>query len=274
MLRNMPMVLVVILAVTLGFGVGVVRGDVLYRETFGSTEGVTSYNTEYSDVDWQVYWGKSSAAYKAQGWADNKIYPARGLPQDLENVNAGTTKSIKWGYLRTLTKIGGPNVTLAYTDEYPVDRTASDVTSISWYDGSGQEGDLYHGAIQIGGKWYASSYAHTPPVSTSSGGFAGYAEKAEFAFSTDASAWRDVDFLYVADGNSSHLTLGDVLAAPLPDGDITAFGVLIEQAKVSMGATARFDTFEINGALPVAEPAGLSLVGLALLGLHRKRRGA
>jgi hypothetical protein len=136
------------------------------------------------------------------------------------------------------------------------------IAELTFWLNNNQEADKVRVAVQIDGLWYASEQEFG--VTGDGRVFNNWstAEKKTFEWTHDASAWRSLTFI-----PEQTLSLaGGTLQEDLPQGTITAFGFY---SGVNAGAV-RIDDFSI---LLVPEPSvGVSLLGLAWLGLFRRRR--
>lgn len=248
------------------FVVSATQAQVLYRQTFGSTENNVSVNT----VGWTVATGTSGTDYTTSfttspgvgGW----ITHSTGNPTNLPNVNTGTPSSSQsLGIAIVSLSSNDIRNGLIYTNQFSLNpSTYTEGLTFSWTQGNSNVNALYQVALQINGSWYASTqtFKNTTAVSSASN-FATQAESGSFTFNTQAASWMNLNFTL-----GSTLNLGSVLAADLPAGAITGFGLYMTSPAA---VTARFDTFTIT-AVPEPATATLILLGTATSLLIRRRR--
>jgi hypothetical protein len=247
------------------------RADVVYRENFPATSGMTPFTT----FTWNAYYGNAAtnATVAPPGSTGNPanamISGGPGAPTAGPNINAGASAQTTNGFAPILTQNGGQDF-LIYTDEFAIDRTTSAPTSFTWYAGSYYAGDTHRAVIRIGTTWYASNTPLAPVAFGNASGGQGFGPAAQqlvSPFSDSASAWKTLNFT-----PGSPLTLGADLVAPLPGGPITAFGIFAEIADSAGPSDERtfLDTYEVNA---VPEPAAAAIFfGAASLALASRRR--
>lgn len=262
------------------------RATVLYRENFGATSGMSPLST----VGWQGYQGNASTAATAVvsgssgDPANAMLSGGPSAPSNGPNVNAGAAAaSTTQGFVPMLSKDGLRDFVM-FTDEYAFDPATSagpgETLSFQWYAGSYYAGDFQRPIVRINGVWYASVAGAEPAViGTTMGGmaFGPNSRQIQIPFSTDAGAWRILNFT-----PGSPLSLGDVLTTPLPAGTIDAFGIYAEIANntsLNTGGTevgderTFFDQFEIatTPLTSVPEPALAPIAALAAFPLLTRR---
>ncbi|MDY0167705.1 MAG: PEP-CTERM sorting domain-containing protein [Thermoguttaceae bacterium] len=232
-----------------------------YREVFGVSG---SGNKAMSHVGWQAHQGPEATPYGDAGGPGIFLSYLAGKPQDLPNVNAGTAENVAAGYgAKSTSGIG-----MAWTDEWTIDRTLHEITSISFYSRDNSADDTYRIAIRIGEtepewEWFASetTFSHA-------GGGSGMvnAIRHVLPFSTDAAQWRDLTFTPGTELSLATTSRTDAL----PAGKVTALGLYME---MDGARTMRFDTYEVR----VPEPGTLLLLafgGLATMGMFGRRKKA
>jgi hypothetical protein len=249
--------------------VPVLHADVIYRETFGETVN----NNPLSDNTWAGAFGATgSNAFSSMNFGLSNNFSKPGATAPSVNAGVSTNPSTTLGFVFSNGGTVASSNWLAYTNEYTVDTSLWTPTSISFYSGNaaGATIPVYRIAAQIGGNWYAtdSTFANATAV-TAAGNFqnagSGGAELMTFAWTNAAASWRDLAFTL----NTTMTLSGTTLAADLPTGNITGFGLYSEAVG---GTIRRFDTFEIN-ATATPEPTTVSLLlATALVGLSRRRR--
>jgi hypothetical protein len=211
----------------------------LYREVF---DNATNSNQAASTVGWALY-GDTDATVilpVESGSPQGGVGNGTGNPTDLDNVIDGlpaSTTSQTNGYVYIFTN--DMQQYLAITEEYTVDRTDLEITEISWYQGHNNSDAQGRVAVRIDGQWYVTTQTFSNTAVSSASNFNAEAVQQVFTFSTDAADWTTLTF-----DPSNTMALGSPLNAPLPAGDVDAFGLYTD---VSSGQlTFRFDTFEIQ----------------------------
>jgi hypothetical protein len=213
--------------------------------------------------------------------ANFQLQNQNGRPTDLPNVNAGTEISQSIGFASRLALSSSANRSVAWTEEYVIDRTTWAIDTVSFYannsfaspggdlrvamrvDSLGTSGDVSDDV------WVVSSTTFNSEDGTGTN-FSTNGVQHTLNFSTASSAWQSLTFIPVYGSGTG--TLATRLTTPglntaFPNGNITAFGLYIPESN----GVIRFDTYEIN-AHAVPEPASVSLLALGLIGLARFRR--
>jgi len=265
--------------VVLWIGVITAFGEVIYRENFGNPYPHDQMNPHYiklGDRGWQAHYGATGTlAYDMSGGMGTRVPPGvyyttyipniNGRPTNQSNVNAGYSPSDSVGHVSfdVVYPKNGTDV-IIWTDEYTVDTSSWNISEVSWYQAECYN-DASHLAVRIGQNWYVSVQTWSVPGGNPIRFFdPDVSSKCTFVWTTEADKWRELNFV-----PGSSLVLGDVLDSELPQGDITAFGVFVEQER-KVCAWTQIDTFTILGT-PVPEPTSLVLLGLTSLFLWRRR---
>lgn len=247
--------------------IGHANGEVIYRETFGSTSGYPKFST----FGWTFLASSQSGSYPNQvdGPVENSdnitnrgnISSGTGKPSDLDNVNAGPSASMTNGYAiikSTSNSDSGGVKALLYTDEWPIDRNAYSIDSFQFYSlGGSYANTAFIGtisvAIRINGNWYittpqAPDYYDNTQITSST-----FLEKAVLMTIDFASAtWHTLEATI-----GQPFSIGSTVI--LPDGSIEAFGVYVNTGIINknLGMIA-IDTFTVN-ATAIPEPKFASL---------------
>lgn len=250
-----------------------IQAAVVYREIFPVPSDQS--NKGWEQAGWQSYYGddaipatKKTPTYDQLGYT-RVDGSALGLPTDLPAIDSNPVISglEDQSFFYAGNGSGGTNPLndvkyFIWTDEYEVNRSVNEVDKISWYQGNETKTDEDRVAIRIGSQWYVSTAVFTQSVGVGTkGNFNGKAEQKIFTFTTDKSAWNELNFTADSAGG---LSIGAALSADLPSGNITAFGLYTDNKT----KTFRFDTYEISA---VPEPSAVGLLSLGGLLLMRKR---
>jgi len=253
----------------------------IYREVFGNN---TAGNVNLSTVGWSGNWGPTATDSSNPSPNNFGISSQPGNPNNLDNINAGTSLSTVNGLVFTSGGAGSAAVNnwIAYTTGYTVDPIATPIQDISFYAGSTFDtaGGIpgFRIAVQQDGSWYASTLVLANSLNVSSagnfhnppGGSTGGAQQVTFTWTTAASAWDTLTFT-----PGTTLALGGISGGLNAD-PITAFG-LYSDATDSLGNTEnairRFDTFQID-AVPEPSSVVLALFGAGVLMSLRRARKA
>ncbi|MCU0792534.1 MAG: PEP-CTERM sorting domain-containing protein [Opitutaceae bacterium] len=226
--------------------------SVIYREIFGLAN--PNPNAAMNTFGWFAYASATATNQTFNGTTFGISPEIGGSPSNLASlagVNNGPATPAGVG--RTFFGLGGAGgIFLAYTEEHVVNRSAFNITSVSWEQRN--DGPALGVAVRIGGAWYASS-----TVPGGGGGTAWSTASLDFANTT----WSALNF-----AATSQLSVG--ATTTLPSGNIDAFGLYAPEAR---GTTAaRIDAFTIQ-ATAVPEPASFAaLAGMACLGAAALRR--
>jgi PEP-CTERM motif len=249
--------------------------SVIYRETFGNSTGA---NASLTSIGWAVH--STGGLLRSADAANTGISNQVGGPTGLANVNAGgvsasETNGLAFSFASNAatangnTFTAGNNPSLIWTNEYTVDRSVNEVTSITFNMFNSATANRARIAIQISTQWYATNFAFTTTATGGASLFATNSESKTFTFSSAAADWRELTFNGSLTANGSALSISAItLAASLPSGNITAFGMFMDPTSTSGGNNSgvRFDTYTIN-ATAIPEPSSFAaLAGIALLG--------
>ena len=216
-------------------GTAVPVPTVFYREIFPNpTSGELR---DLAETGWHLNRGPTGTTIPATVANDVLNLFVEGRPTDAPPVNSSPAypDELVLGLAGDRSSDLGNEI--FWTDEYTVNRTDATVTEIRWYQGNVVGTDAFQPALQISDRWLVSDVAYETAPLESFLDFDSQAE--EVVVDVQASAWRELDFV-----PDSALAVGPITA--LPAGDITAFGLYIEDRTDNV----RFDTFEINGTVP------------------------
>lgn len=231
-----------------------------YQETFPHPGGG---NISHTDVGWTTVYGATATD---------------GSGNTTNNSNGGfVVSNLGDGYGAKTTTTPG-SYGLAYTTEVyspsaPI--TTTDISSISFLAKNSVATDRYRIvlAIDVAGstEWFVSNQFFT----TTAGVWSDGAQLQELAFTTAASAWRNMTV------TTSALSISDsTLGSALPGGNLIAAGLFMsgnnDTAGTSGGAhanTMRYDNFTVN-VVPEPSAAMLGIAGSALLLLRRRKSSA
>ena len=237
------------------------RAEIIYRETFGRTNGATG-NLNPSLFGWQHFLSSGNAetgnnAISADG---------TGKPIDVANVNAGPNldgtfeaQPEGWHYLDGTRR-------LTFTPEKAFDTTEYVPGSIvfSWHQGNAYTTAGFHLIVRIAGVWYVSVVGITNSSAVTAGANFGLdtggAVPVSMVFNPAAANWNLLNF----DGDFDHLTItrqNSTLGAPTAGsaapadlgGQITAFGLWRAHDNTGFG-NSRFDSFTVEGTPAVVVP--------------------
>ncbi len=221
---------------------------VVYREIFPNPS--TAQDLPLSTAGWNSRWGASATNVPRQ-----EIAKANGSPTDVFPVNSNPANDgIAIGYLVAHPGSGSYNgdPVLHWTDEYTIDRGYWDVYDVQWRQRNQSAADATQVAVRIDDDWFVSEQSFSNPASDT---------WAFMRLNFGRASWLELDF-----EPGSLLALGSPVSL-LPSGDITAFGLFINNAV----NTHRIDSFTISA---VPEPHSAAILAIAVLGfaLGRPRR--
>ncbi len=223
----------------------------IYQQNFGATS-----TGQLTAVDWQALSSFEpanlvSATQPHQHYLG--LYALSGAPSDAPNVNAGPSASDQTGLLRLYSADNRAYTTLAFTQQYTIDRSAWEVETISFYAAKTNVSlGTVRAAIRINSLWYVSGERMPAPLSSNADtAFATSARLIEINFSQEE--W----YLLTAEvGSSFSIASGSVEA--LPEGDIDAFGVFADPLPPN-DRRLMIDTYSIT-ATAVPEPTSAALL--------------
>lgn len=206
--------------------------NVIYRETF---ENDTGEDRNLVESGWFIINGNGGTDF-TKGQPVNRVPGADfrgGSNQALDGVNNNpTSDNFRHGYLQEAWGGDWNRHTLYYTDEFPVETSTQDVSSISWLQGSGS--NPVKVAIRIDAdQWFVSEedfVGGKNPYFLPTGG-----EEQELDF--PSAKWIALEMR-----PGQWMRLGE--ATELPEGDITAFGWYLPKGK-KKGSSVAFDDFTI-----------------------------
>lgn len=275
-----PLILSVLVAAWAPVGAG---AAVVYRNTFGNA---TSAYASYSSVGWNVY-AANTASDTVRNRSENAsgsygISWKTGSPDDLANINAGTSASLSNGFAILSSGQHG----LLFTETYVLDPAALDFDTLafSWNaaqyrSSTGTVHATMRAALSVNGQWYVSNVLTVPssatiplplpPGTTSQDHFHDFAES--FNWSLPGSSWYTLDFTL---NSASHpFTIGGSAITEFPAGSIDRFGLYVTAPG---SGSIMVDTYGVAAEV-IPEPATLSLLlgafaGFAGCRLARSRR--
>jgi hypothetical protein len=270
-----------------------VRGEVIYRETFGNETATRQHPNIYG---WQTY--------DASGALFDTVSNAHGVDGTASPGNFGSLggNTISAGTNRDGTTFDGLNASryfwaasvrrLAMTPEFSFNPADYDAGSVmfSFYLGNGNaipNNDPARIAIRIDNLWYVSTTSFTT-LTIAGADFPTLSELKSLTYNPGAANWRIFNFDGTYNGGGTNMP-GDPGAikasatgamslgvSPATDlsGTITAFGILYlaasEDFSINNTGNFRFDTFQITG---VPEPSSVAFIALGSLALAVRRRG-
>lgn len=247
----------------------------IYRETFGNNDAIN--HVAFSTVGWHWGTGQSNSTVNdgTNLTTDIFVYKANydGSPTNVDNVNAGTSASQRYGFFHrdNLTFFDNSYAhLLGWTTEYTVDRSLWAIDSIAFRTANTKTTGKFNVLLRIqatgGDQWVVSdqTFSHT------SGNLSQWIPHTlDFTTAT----WRSLAFTVptAPTGTGSIAAPGSIVA--LPAGNITAFG-FFSPGGGSGAAYLNLDTYEIN-AHPVPEPGTFAMLlfgGLMLWAVGRGRK--
>lgn len=246
---------------------GVANADIIYQQNFGLMD---TNRVPLANVGWT-----SLSAVRDGGDVTNVqrnafyvgVVNTTGKPIDAPNVNAGTSASDTTGVLRFYSADNQFFETLAFTEQYAIDRSVWQMETISFYAArTAAVGGTVRAALKIDGIWYVSD-ARTPVALSSN---------TDAAFATSAGL-IEIDFnleswYQLTASVGSPFFIGETPVS-LSAGNIDAFGVFAVPRNAN-DMRVMIDTFSITGtAIPEPSTAMLFLLfggGLALRRIVRR----
>lgn len=239
------------------------QADVIYRQNYGNASGTpgTGDNFQtFSSVGWNLLaadnGGDVFSPIPAYGYYLG-IYNYQGIPTNLGNINAPASASDEYGISQIFNTDGFKFQSLVYTDQYEIDQSAYDISSISYYayGTSGGTPGFVRAAVQIDGTWYVTSSTSYDTIPT------------QYTIDFDTTSW----FTLTAAVGAPFSVSGSPVS--LPGGTIEAFGWFGAPRADLGGSTLRLDTYTINAtAIPEPSAATLSLLSLGISVLAYRRR--
>lgn len=180
-------------------------------------------------------------------------YDAGASGNEIAAVNSGTPDGDPYTSYGRAWYIGNQDKGILWTGEYQVNLSQYSLNSVSWYcrQDSAGVGDTRI-ALEIGTQWYVSDQI---------------AGTTSWTKQTTAIASTNWHTLAYTQGVSLQQTIDSATVALPTTGNLAAFGVYFDTANTGI---VRIDSYSID-ASPVPEPASLGLIGLASLGLLRRR---
>ncbi len=218
----------------------------LYLETFSNDSGA---DLDPADLGWTVV--------HADGATGGRVVSATGLPQDVVNVTSGVAgEGSADGYLQWETVLGagslvgslaeeGVDRTLGYTEEAAVNLRAWDPTEVRFALSTTLGAVEAWPAVRIGDDWFVADVPHaleSYDAGVNDGDFVEDALLIHHRFFSDANRWRRLQSDLTVHAETLATEEG-VLA--LPDGNITAVGVLSLLAAGSWPQRVGVDSVEI-----------------------------
>ncbi|MCX7427865.1 MAG: dockerin type I domain-containing protein [Planctomycetia bacterium] len=235
----------------------------IYREIFPNTTGSpVGLNT----CGWIAHGGANAALVgKLNGTDAVNVAGSDGAPpQPAINSNAATTDTVSGYTFHTTSMVPAGQPQIVWTSEYVVDE-AWDLTEVRWEQLLNNASLTPSFAVQVGTNWFVTDQTGT-------------IESTDPLFDVvsldlTTATWSALDFRH-----GQALTVGAPVAA-LPEGDITAFGLFIEQNPAD--AFLRFDNITLLARKAAAIPGDANHDGAvndldaSILGAHwRKSSGA
>lgn len=237
--------LATVAAASLGLGPITHAQSPIYREIFGLANG--NPNAGMNVFGWAAYSTPTANNQTFNGTnfgiagetgatsSPSNQFTVEGVVVGLPGISNGAGPASPTSG-RTFLGLGGTGgIFLAYTLEFPIDRTVYTPTTFTWEQRN--DGPALGVAVRIDGAWYASA-----AVPGGGGGTGWSTATVDFATTT----WTTLDF-------TPSTTVGGVpvpgvlavgVETPLPSGNITGFGLFGPPAR---GTTAsRIDAFTVN----------------------------
>ncbi len=237
----------------------------IYRETFGNN---ANFGVDIANYGWARL-GSATAAGNvadfsagANGTVTGNATKTNvdGAPQNLDNVNAGVSESMIYGFVFNQNTTN----TLLYTNEYSFNLSQYELNSASWYSnrntGSAAP-NSQNVAIKIDGVWYVTQASNNFTTAGTAADFDTTATKTTFNLAT--ASWHTLTATI-----GSPFSVSGTTTLPTT-GTVEAFGIYVT---LGSAVITRFDTFELQ-ATAIPEPSAFAaLAGLTGLGLAATRR--
>jgi hypothetical protein len=210
-----------------------------YIETF-TTASSNNVGHNHADIGWQAHIGTTAT--------DNSS----------NTGNSGGFVVVPADYAA---KANTSPIGMAWTSEFaPFDRSLNEISTLSFISNNNNSAGTMRFAVRIESTWYVTNQVFTHAGGGGQTSWATKGELEQFNFTSQASAWRTLDFVV-----NSSLAVGSPLSSDLPAGNLTAAGILIENNT----DIVRYDDFQI---IQIPEPTLPLLGGLGLIGFSLLRR--
>ncbi|NJL30159.1 MAG: PEP-CTERM sorting domain-containing protein [Phycisphaerales bacterium] len=252
-----------------------------YREIFANN---TDSTMTMADFRWIKHnYNPNSTTTKTfamnRSSAEDYVRTGTGSPVDALPVNStqgAVSGNVSKGYWQEWVDTTDLNKLrngwqMFWTEEHTIRRStwSADKTihEISWYVAH-QFRDEHRVVLRVGDQWYVSDEVLRQSVDDLyyAGDFSQFAERLVLFF--PESLWHNLLFNGTVTGNSDMLIQIGELVGVLPEGDITAFGMMYYST-----GREKWDTFEISTAFlseVIPEPATLMLLVIGACGLYRR----
>lgn len=240
------MIFTTVMALVLSFGQAV-SAETIYTETFSGTPG---------NLPTEGWAGRLEATDNADVCA---------LPGPIE-ARTASADGYTYLYSNYTTSCDATAEAVLYTDEFPIDQTAFDISTISWEMRNSNNGASVgcRVVVEVDGNWYVSDETFT-----NGGSWSTYT----FNFDNSAATWADLTFDVDMTGSPSDIAVGGTPTLDLPSETITRFGLYFRTNSLDGYRASRFTNFTIDAEpVPVPEPTAYTLLALALLLIALPRR--